>query len=230
MKNEKKYYVLAWVIVVAVTNFVFFLLSDKVLGPDKTNFWIIYFTVMVSFIGQAACSLFYANKEKKEERFLLLPVVLISYIALLMTLFLALQALIFQFLPDWFTIIVAIFVMLYYALAVIRTVSAADMIMAVENKVKDQTNVMRTLTARAKALEDMTTGELKSIVKAVYEDFRYSDPISKENVLRLDEEIMNVYEAIVLAVKSNEIEIARKEVENIHSLIKERNELCKLSK
>ncbi len=230
MKNEKKYYLIVWIVAVVIFHAIMFLLPDAMLNPIEGSFWVIYLTVMASFLGQLYCSYLYAKKENKKERFLYIPVVLISYIALLMTLLLALQALTLQFLPNWFTIIVALLVVAYYAFAVIRTLAAADMVTAMDKKVEQQTNFIRTLTAQAKALEQSAGAELLPQVKQVYEALRYSDPMSSAELSGIEAEIAGQYAAFSKAVKENQTETVGLTALTICNLMKERNEICKQMK
>lgn len=227
MKNEKKYYIAAWLIAVAIFHAIVFLLPAEIIDREETRFWIIYGTILASFIGQAICSFIYAGKEKKEERFLYLPVIIIGYIALLMTLLLALQALILQFLPDWFTILVAIVVFGYYALSVIRSLAAADMVVAIDKKVAQQTSFIRTLSAKANTLVQSAPAELQPLVKKVYEALRYSDPMSRGELAAIEEDIEKKYVLFAAAVKENQKETVESTGQAISSLLKERNELCR---
>lgn len=230
MKNGKKFYMIAWIIAVLVFNLIMFLLPNKMLDPTEGAFWVIYLTVTASFVGQAVCSFLYAQKEEKKERFLLIPIVYVSYIALLMTLLLALEALTLQFLPVWFTVIVAVIVLAYYAFAVFRTLAAAEMVMEVENKVEQKTEFVRTLTAKAKALEGSAPEELRPVVKMVYESLRYSDPMSSVVLNEVENEIGELYGAFSEAVKRGVAEVVEKKANALCEKLNERNELCKSSK
>lgn len=226
MKNQKKFYVISWIVAVAIFHVIMFLLPDAMLGPEEGSFWIIYLTVMASFLGQAYCSYLYAKKENKSERFLYIPVVLISYIALLVTLLLALQALTLQFIPNWFTIIVAVLVVAFYAFSVIRTMAAADMVLAVDKKVEQQTSFIKTYTTKAKTLEASASAELLPQVKKVFESFSYSDPMSSEELAESEAEIEKAYETFAMLIKDNKKE-AEQGAQKLCGLMKERNELCK---
>lgn len=230
MKNGKRYYIVAWLIAVAVFHALMFLLPADILNREETRFWIVYGAVLFSFVGQAICSLLYASKEKKNERFYYVPVVLIGYIALLVTLLLAIQALTLQFLPDWFTIIVVILVFGYYALAVVRSLAAADMIRSVDKKVEQQTNFIRTLSTKASTLVQSAPTELQPLIKKVYEALRYSDPMSSGELTMVEEDIMKSFDLLSTAVKENKKENVEDAVQTITGLIKERNELCKQTK
>lgn len=227
MKNEKKYYIAAWLIVVAIFHVIMFILPSDILNREENRFWIIYVAIFISLIGQAICSLIYANKKSKKERFLYLPVVIIGYIALLVTLLLALQAIVLSFLPDWFTVIVAVLVFGYYALAVIRTMAAADMIVDIDKKVEQKTEVIRMLSAKSNALVQSAPAELRPQAKKVYEALRYSDPMSGDEVTSIELEIEKEFDNFANAVKENKKDAAEGTMQTLCSLIKERNEICK---
>ncbi len=230
MKEAKKYYVAAWVIVALVFHLIMFLLPRAELRMQNGTFWVIYFAILVSLIGQAVCSMLYAKKEKKEERFLYIPVVLISYIALLMCLLLALEAVLLFFLPTWFTVIAAALVLAFYALSVVRAMASAEMVMTVGQKVERQTEFIRGLTARAKAMEQNSPEAYKQQVKRVYEALRYSDPMSTDKLVNVDEEIDTAYRRFAEALKAADEAAVQKEADNLCGLVKERNELCKIYK
>lgn len=226
-RNEKKYYFIAWSIAVIVFHIVLFLFPDTIIGPKDKGFWTIYLVVLASFIIQAVCSNFYLNKEKKEELFLYVPVVTISYIALFVTILLALQAWILDFLPDWLTLIIIILVEAYYCFAVIRAITAANLIIDIDKKVEQKTSFIRNLTAQARTLEQTASTELLPQVKKVYESFYYSDPMSCEELAVVEEKIEKSYETFSIAVKQQEKENVERIAKDICNLLKERNALCK---
>lgn len=230
MEKAKKNYIIAWIIVAVVFHVIMFLLPNAGVAMENGTFWVIYISILISLIGQGACSLFYAKKEKKEERFLYIPVVLISYIALLMCLLLALEALTLSFLPTWFTVIVALLVLAFYALSVIRTIAAADMVMELDKRVEQQTDFMRELTTKTKSLEQNAAVEVKKHVTKVYESLRYSDPVSVSELSEVEKQIHAAYQKFAEAVRKSDEKAAEKLAADICALIKERNELCKIRK
>lgn len=230
LSRKMKYYIAAWLIAFVVLHIIMFILPDALISPKDGVFWVIYITLMISLIIQGACTLYYAGKEKKQERYLYIPIVLLSYIALLTTMLLALQALELGFLPTWFTIIVAVLVLAFYTLSILQTLTAADMIVETDNRIERQTSLFRSLTAQAHALEQTAPVQLRSQTKKVYEAFRYSDPVSTQMSAPLEAEIQNVYNSFAISVKQNLTDKAGKEAEQLCILIKERNELCRQSK
>ena len=227
MKNEKKYYISAWLITVAVFHVIMFLIPSEFLSRQENRFWVIYGGILISLIGQAICSLIYINKQTKKERFLYLPVIIIGYIALLVMLLLTFQVIALSVLPDWFTVLVAILVSGYYLLAIIRTMAAADMIIDIDKKVGEKTEFIKLLSAKANALVQVASIEIKPLAKKVQESLRYSDPMSCDEVAIIEMNIEKEFENFTNAVKENNKDTTEKLVNAICGLIKERNELCK---
>ena len=230
MKNGMRRYIAAWAVAVAVFNIVALLISNTVFKYKTENFWVVYIAIMLGFIVQAGCSVYYMRQEKKEERFLALPVAIIGYITLLMFLLLGLEAITLQFLPSWFTRMIAVLVMAYYILAVIKTVAAAEIISETQARVERQTSCIYTLTAQAKALEQAALPELRQLSHKVYESFRYSDPVSTEATIELEENIQMEYNKFSVMVKNANQEEAAVIAEKISQMVSERNEICKRSK
>lgn len=227
MKNANKYYGVAWGIAVVAFHIIMIAIPKTEIGLEKGSYWVIYLAVMVSLIGQAACTRIYTDKKTKEERFLYIPVVLISYIALLMTLLLSLEAVTLSFLPAWFTVIVALLVLCFYAFAVIRTMAAADMVMEIDKKVEQRTDFMRTLTAKASALTKTVPADRKKQAVKVYEALRYSDPVSCAELKEFDEKLDAAYQHFADVIRQGEDKNAETEADRVCAMVKERNELCR---
>ena len=147
-----------------------------------------------------------------------------------MNLLLALEAVTLSFLPTGFTVIVALLVWAFYALAVIRTIAAVDMVIEIDKKVEQQTGYIRTLTARAKTLEQGAPATVKKQVTKVYEGLRYSDPMSEPQLAEVEGQIQAAYESFAEAVQSGDEKSVEKQADALCNLIKERNELCKVYK
>ena len=82
-----KKYAAAWAIFVVVCNVIIFAIPSEIAGMIKTGgaFWSSYIMIMLAFIGQLVCAKI-AFKESEAERFFLkLPLVTISYIALILS-------------------------------------------------------------------------------------------------------------------------------------------------
>ena len=227
MRSGKKYYIAAWILAVVIFNTIVFLLPDAILKPGEQRFWAVYITVMVGFIGQFICCMIYTSKQRKKERFLLLPIVYISYSALLVTFLVALQAVVFHFLPDGLTIIIAVFVLVFYSFSIVRSLAAADIVMDMEKRIAEQTKRIYIMTTKAKVLEGVAGKELQELVKNIHEELRFSDPVSIAELISTEEQLQTVFDRFATAVRENRAEDAKKEGSTLCALLKERNELCK---
>lgn len=230
MKKGKRLYIIAWVLVVLAFTTVAFLLPDEVVDPKSNRFWIIYIAVLISFCGQAGCSLFYASKERKQERFLMLPVALLGYISLLVTLMFSLFALANPLIQEWLLAIIVLGIFVLYTLLVLKTVAAANMVVERGEQVKTQTEFLYEMTSKAKTLEQAVPEELKGCLKKIYESFRYSDPVSGVECIEVEQKIREMFARFSEAVERKEKAEGEALAEQLCNLINERNMLIKGNK
>lgn len=230
MNRNIKLYMIAWIIALVAFNIIAFVLRDEVFIFNKNNFWVDYIAIMLGFIVQAGCSIYYASKSERKQRFLYVPVIVIGYITLLVFFSLAIETIKNQFMPTWLALSIAVAVMAYYLLAVIQSVVAAGKITEIDERIEQQTNFMRSITAESNALHKMATPELKKITQEVYDNLRYSNPSSSENVLILEEKLYSDFKTFSEAVKDGNKDLAEKIAKSIKNTTIERNELCKIDK
>ena len=81
MKKNFKYYIITWLISVAVFNIISFIAPIIRVGL----FWVGYAMITVMFIIQLACSLMLFKQNNKEKIFLNIPIITISYAALVVS-------------------------------------------------------------------------------------------------------------------------------------------------
>ncbi len=225
-----KVYVVVWLVAVILFHILMFALPNNLLDPSTGRFWIVYSAIIVSFLGQAGCSWLYASRKRKQERFLMFPVAAIGYTALLASFLLGVEAVAKPFLPDWMVAAAAIAAGAFYALSVVKTAAAAEMVMELEDRVEEQTSRLRSMTAQARALSQSADGDMKKYAKAVYEELRYSDPVSAPQMFSVEEGLKEVYDAFSKAVREKDEVLAAQRAKEFSSLLKARNELCKGSK
>ena len=89
---------------------------------------------------------------------------------------------------------------------------------------------MRLLTADALTLmQTAKTDAAKDCTKKVYEAIRYSDPMSAEGLLTVEDKMAAKFEELSEAVKADKEEMSTL-AEEMLALIKERNNKCKVLK
>lgn len=95
-----------------------------------------YQSICQMFIAQLACSILFFKQDSKEKRFLNIPVISLSYTALIVSIIVGAVAMVVPFIPYWVGIILDVLIVAFYAIAIISSKAAADTIENIDNKVK----------------------------------------------------------------------------------------------
>ena len=133
-------------------------------------------------------------------------------------------------LPSWVGIIVCFIVLAFMLFSLIKAETASDIVSDIDTKVKTQTQFIKFITVDAENLiSSATTQENRKYCKNVYEAFRYSDPISNDAFIDVENKISSKFVEFSNAVKNNDDRI-KTISDELLLLINERNKKCKLLK
>ena len=232
MKKTISMYSIVWVICVILFNVIVFLTPKEIVGINKFDgsFWIAYTFVTLAFVGQYVCTLI-AFRGDATKLFYNIPLLSISYDSLVAMLIVGTIFIVIPALPNWIAIIVCVVILSIYAIAVIKAIAVADIVSDVDNKVKAKTFFIKSLTIEAETMLNQASSEdMKVLVKKIYEEFRYSDPMSHEALAHTESGITTAFEEFSNAVAEHNVELAQKYANQLIVLIKNRNEKCKLLK
>lgn len=232
MKKGIKFYAPCWAIELAVFNVITFAVPITVnVNKFTPSFWIGYAFITIMFIAQLACSILFFKQDTKEKRFLNIPVINLSYTALLVSIIVGAVAMAVPFVPYWVGIILDILIVAFYAIAIISSKAAADTIENIDKKVKTQTFFIKLLTVDAETLLSRAkSDETKAIAKKVYEAIRYSDPMSNETLSSVESQITVKFNEFSNAVMEDNNPLAKTLGNELIILVNDRNKKCKLSK
>ncbi len=232
MKKGIKFYTPCWAIELAVFNVITFAVPITVnVNKFTPSFWIGYAFITIMFIAQLACSILFFKQDTKEKRFLNIPVINLSYTALLVSIIVGAVAMAVPFVPYWVGIILDILIVAFYAIAIISSKAAADTIENIDKKVKTQTFFIKSLTVDAETLLSRAkSDETKAIAKKVYEAIRYSDPMSNETLSSVESQITVKFNEFSNAVMEDNNPLAKTLGNELIILVNDRNKKCKLSK
>ncbi len=232
MKKGIKFYAPCWAIELAVFNVITFAVPITVnVNKFTPSFWIGYAFITIMFIAQLACSILFFKQDTKEKRFLNIPVINLSYTALLVSIIVGAVAMAVPFVPYWVGIILDILIVAFYAIAIISSKAAADTIENIDKKVKTQTFFIKSLTVDAETLLSRAkSDETKAIAKKVYEAIRYSDPMSNETLSSVESQITVKFNEFSNAVMEDNNPLAKTLGNELIILVNDRNKKCKLSK
>lgn len=234
MKKNFKFYIIIWVILLAVYNLTVFLVKPIIPGyiiNYDARFWISWGVIIATFIGQLFCAKVAFNSKNNEKLFLNIPLVMQSYTALIIVTVIGSVLMIIPDCPAWITAIVCVAMFGFSAISVIKAKFAADVISEIDEKIKVQTQFIKLLTADAEHLMSVCkTAGLKTEAKKVYEAIRYSDPMSSDALENVEKLIQNEFASFEQAVKAEDSELAKSVAETLIELIDDRNKKCKALK
>lgn len=234
MKNVFKRYAAVWAVFVVVFNVIIFAAPDELACFTKTGgaFWSSYVMIMLMFVFQLVCA-GRAFRESDAERFFLkMPLITISYVALILSVIAGAVCMMIPDLPNWVGVIVCALLLGYNIAAVLKADAAADVISDVEIKAADKTSFMKQLKAEAEIINSRSLApEIKSSVKKVCEAIKYSDPVSDVSLADTELAIKEKFDEFVKMANSgndnNELQAMQSE---LISMIEDRNKRCKAVK
>lgn len=230
MKKSVRSYIIAWAILLILFNVIIFATPNEAAGMNKFGggFWPGYAFIMLAFIGQLLCALFAFNADNAEKLFLRLPLIRISYTALVLTLIVGTLCMVIPNLPYWVGIIACLAILAFSAIAIVKAQAAAELVNAREKQVKTETSFIRSLTVDAERLINLAKSEeSKAAAKKVFEAVRYSDPISNEALTEIEMQISKRFSEFATAVCTENSENISILVGLLISLIETRNRTCK---
>lgn len=233
MKKYFKYYSICWAIALVVFNVITFVVTNETVGLSSvgSSFWVGYAFVTIVFIGNLICSLIFFKEENKGKVFLNIPIINFAYSALIVSLIVGAVAMAVPQIPYWIGIIVDVLVLAFYAIAIVKASAAANIVNGVEQKVKAQTFFVKSLTVDADSLMARAkSDEMKAETKKVYEAIRYSDPMSNDALIDVEQRIKEKLDALTDAVIADDLVSTETCTKQIITLITERNNKCKTLK
>lgn len=234
MKKNFKFYALIWAILLAVWCAIVFLVRPIIPGyviNYDVRFWIAFVFIVAAFIGNLVFAYFAFKAENLKKMFLNLPLITVSWSALIAMLVVDSWLMLIPNCPAWISAIVSIVVLAFNAIAVIKAAWAADTVGKVDEKVKAQTSYIKNLTVDTENILARAKSEpVKAECKKVYEAVRYSDPMSNEDISVIEAKITVKVDDFSSAVGADDAEKAKEIADEIVILVDDRNKKCKALK
>lgn len=225
MKKRFGSYIAIWAVLLALFNVIAFV-SPGWIWFEKYDsaFWIGYAFISVTFLGQLACAWFALREENATKLFYKLSLFSTSYTGLIVTFVVGGLCMLISPLPYWIGILACSITLAANAIAVIKAAAAIDEVQRIDQKVKQQTLFVKSITVEAELLlSRATTEEAKALCKKVYEAVRYSDPMSSDALLDIEEKIK-------LQFRKFAASLSREAADTLLLLLAERNKKSKMLK
>lgn len=233
MNKNVKFYIGAWAILLAIFNIASFVSPAEAAGMNKFGgaFWAGYIFITLAFIGQLAVSLYAFNAKNMQKFFYKLPLITISWSGLILTLVVGVACMAIPNLPNWVGIVVCFAILGFNAISLAKANVAADVVSAIDDKIKFQTSFIRLMTVSADTMmAKAKTEAVKAECKKVYDAIRYSDPMSSHELIPVESEIASKLAKLTENVESDKLESVKELANEVIILIGDRNKKCKLLK
>lgn len=234
MKKNFKYYALMWAVLLAVWCAVVFLvrpiLPGYVINYDA-RFWIAFVFIVLAFIGNLVCAHLAFKAENSKKMFLNLPLITVSWSALITMLVVGSVLMLIPNCPAWITAVVCIIILAFNAIAVIKAGWAADAVSKVDERVAAQTSFIKSLIVDTESILSRAKSDaVKAECKKVHEAVRYSDPMSNDALSVIEAKITVKVDEFSSAVGADDAEKAKEVADEIVILVADRNKKCKAVK
>lgn len=232
MNKNFKFYLSIWATLLAIFNIIAFAAPGWIWFEKYTpSFWIGYAFIMVSFIGQLACSFVAFKAENSQNLFYNIPLIKISFTGLVLSFVFGGICMFASPLPGWVAAIVGIIILGAVALSVFKAKAAADLVSEIDTRVKNKTFFIKSLALDTEQVMNAAkTDELKTLAKKVYEAVRFSDPMSNAALVEIEDKMQSSFYDFANAVDQQDYELAASTANDLLSLVDLRNKKCKLLK
>ena len=217
------------IVVVGVLLVLYILIAFLIPFAHTMTFWFSFvFTLAAFAVTTAAVYMALGKDADAKSKFYGFPIARIGVIygamqLIVSLLFMALAAI----LPAWIAVLV-------YALglgaALIGLISAETVVEQIKEQdimLKGDTTLMRTLQSKVNQLSSQFGS---ADIKALAEDFRYSDPVSSDALAEIERDLAAVVDELQGAVIDADQEAAGQLCRKAAAVLAERNRQCKLNK
>lgn len=232
MKKTFRNYIGIWAALLVLFNVIAFV-SVGWAGQEKytASFWIGYGFITATFLGQLLCAKAAFKEDSMQKAFYNIPLIRVSYTGLVCSFVFGGACMLISPLPYWVGVILCAIVLTICVISVLKAATAADLVARVDEKVKVQTAFIRLLTVDAENLLSRAKTETAKVAcKKVYEAARYSDPMSSDALLSVEEKISAQMEVLIAAVAEGNDDAIAAAAGEVALLIGDRNRKCKVLK
>lgn len=229
MKKKFGFFLSIWVLLFALFNVIVFIAPNEMAGMIKFGgaFWTGYIFITVAFIAQLVCSFFAFKAENIKKMFYNIPLLTISYTGLIVMIIAGAACMAIPDLPNWIGIIICALILVFNAVAVMKASAAAEAVIKIDERVKNETEFIKGLIARSNVIMNQHRSEE---TKKVYEALRYSDPIDNTALAECNSKLLAEFNAFADAVNADDPELIKCSSDSLLQVIETRNILCKNTK
>ncbi len=227
MKKLLPAYAISWALVLGLFNLITFVTpGDKF---DDAMFTISYVLITLFFLVLLGCACYAFGAQNQQNIIYRYPLFKKSIGALVAILIFGSIFMAIDGMPTWLGAIIIASVAVWNVLPMLKVVAASGIVESIDRQVKQQTVFIKMFTADAQVLMGRAQGTVNAEnVRKVYEAVRYSDPMSSQGLMDVENRMRGAFGALIAAVEAGAP--ADVETATMLSLIEERNIKCKILK
>ena len=194
-------------------------------------FWLAYVFGVVAIAFQLyVFKIAFSGKDVK-SKFYGFPIARVGIIYLAVQIVLSfIEMVLATLMPVWMSIILNVIIAALAVLGCIATEAMKDEIERQDVQLKKEVSNMRALQSQSSALVNQSNNRVKAAVQDLANEFKYSDPVTCDQSVQIENELANMMSELQNAVIDNDnasvIDLCKK----IAGILAERNRICKLNK
>ena len=231
-KGLKIYFAIVAILAVMVTVLAFVIPFPK---KSYATFIMSYVGILLALATQGYVAfLVFKKSSSLKSKVYGIPVIRVGILYLIIQ-FIASVLLIvinaFVVVPVFVPVIIFVVLLGFAAIGLLITSAVKDFIESVEKEEKQRTAWLNNFKIEVESLNNKTSDEAlnKDIYKFI-EKVKYSDPMSSDKLVDVENEINEKYLVLKDNVLNNNIEEVKKDLVEINDLMDKRNRICKLEK
>lgn len=229
MNKPLKIYTAVWALCLLTFNLIIFIVPNDY--KFSGSFWTGYAFVTLAFICQLACFCYLCRNGNYQNRFYSIPMLIVSYIGVAASL--AAGGVTSALPPDltWLGFVICLIVLVGSIIMLLAAATGRNTIYRKDMSIRRSTYPMKFLVSEIESILTVSDiPKIKSSVKNVYENIRYSDPMSDPALAEYEEQVHRKAMAFKAAAGSENINDVLSLETELLTLLEERNKKCKLLK
>ncbi|MDO4623176.1 MAG: hypothetical protein Q4B22_09505 [Eubacteriales bacterium] len=194
-------------------------------------FWMSYVFGVLAFIVQFASMYFALSSPDMEAVFYGIPLASLSLYYFFAAMFASVVFMIFKIAPFKLALIVQLLILAAYAVAALLALLSRNTVQDINNTVRDNAAAIHRLNVDVDMLIPQAKDPaVRKALQRVSETVKYSDPMSNEHVVQIEDQIMRAVNDLQVFVGYNDNEKAIQACRHIEMLFLQRNRTLKATK
>lgn len=214
-------------IVFFVMNFLIFLIFDEKNGV----FWTSYAFMCIAFIVQIVSMFLAVRGLDVEAIFFGIPLATLSLFYFFAAIFTATVFMIFQNAPMKLAVVLQVLILAIYAVVAIIALMSRYVAQDVSDNVRVGVTAIKTMQVDVEMMMSQAKdATLKNSLRKLSETIRYSDPMSNDAVINIEDQIMQALAELRVLCENNMTMDALNTCKSVEMLFMQRNRLLKATK